>query len=103
LEAVRLKYAFVVSGYVLMPEHVHLLVSEPRISSLAIALQVLKQRSSFLLPEEDRRNSRNPEKHFWQQRRYDDFNVWSEEKTAEKLRSLHRNPVKRGLVAKPGD
>lgn len=34
---------------------------------------------------------------------YYDFNVWSPEKTTEKLRYMHRNPVKRGLVAKPGD
>jgi putative transposase len=43
LEAVRRHYGFVVAGYVLMPEHVHLLVSEPRVASLAIALQVLKR------------------------------------------------------------
>ena len=30
LEAVRQRYGFVVAGYVLMPEHVHLLVGEPR-------------------------------------------------------------------------
>jgi hypothetical protein len=27
-----------------------------------------------------------------------DFNVWSEGKRIEKLRYMHRNPVKRGLV-----
>jgi hypothetical protein len=30
-----------------------------------------------------------------------DFNVWSETKFVEKLRYIHRNPVKRGLVARP--
>lgn len=39
---------------------------------------------------------------FWQPRYYD-FNVWSAEKRIEKLRYMHRNPVKRGLVAKPED
>jgi putative transposase len=29
LERVRLRYLFVVAGYVVMPEHVHLLVNEP--------------------------------------------------------------------------
>ena len=76
-----------------MPEHVHLLVGEPRISSLAIALQVLKQRSSKIL-------KRPGEVQFWQ-RRYYDFNVRNSEKTVEKLRYMHRNPVKRGLVEKP--
>jgi putative transposase len=31
------------------------------------------------------------------------FNVWSEQKLTEKLDYLHRNPVQRGLVARPGD
>jgi putative transposase len=39
---------------------------------------------------------------FWLPRSYD-FNVPSEEKRVEKLRSMHRNPVKRGLVAKAED
>ncbi len=37
---------------------------------------------------------------FWQ-RRYYDFNVYSQRKYTEKLRYIHRNPVKRGLVASP--
>ena len=39
---------------------------------------------------------------FWQARYYD-FNVWSEKKFVEKLRYIHRNPVRRGLVARPED
>ena len=38
--------------------------------------------------------------HVWQKRFYD-FNVWNEAKRVEKLRYIHRNPVNRGLVAKP--
>ncbi len=76
-----------------MPEHVHLLVGEPSRASLSIALQVLKQQTSHKL--------KGPgEVQFWQ-RRYYDFNVWSEEKRIEKLRYMHRNPVKRGLVDRP--
>jgi putative transposase len=93
LEAVRVHYEFVVAGYVLMPEHVHLLVGEPCISSLATVIQVLKQQSS-------RKLKRTVDAQFWQ-RRYYDFNVGVEAKTAEKLRYMHRNPVKRGLVARP--
>ena len=40
--------------------------------------------------------------HFWEGRYYD-FNVWSKSKRIEKLRYIHRNPVKRGLVQKPED
>ena len=35
------------------------------------------------------------------QRRFYDFNVWSEHKRIQKLRYMHRNPVSRGLVAEP--
>jgi len=31
------------------------------------------------------------------------MNIWSEKKIQEKLNHLHNNPVKRGLVAQPGD
>src|SRR5437773_3447100 len=34
---------------------------------------------------------------------YYDFPVWSEDKCIEKLRYIHRNPVKRGLIARPED
>jgi putative transposase len=95
LEAVRRRYGFVVAGYVLMPEHVHLLVNESRHAPLAVALQVLKQQTS-------RKLKGCEDAQFWQ-RRYYDFNVWSEEKCVEKLRYIHRNPVRRGLVTKPED
>ena len=41
-ERMRRKYKFVVAGYVVMPEHVHLLVSEPQNNALDRALQALK-------------------------------------------------------------
>jgi putative transposase len=94
-ELLRQRYGLVVAGYVLMPEHVHLLTNEPRISSLAVVLQVLKQETS-------RKLKRPEQTQFWQ-RRYYDFNVYTEAKTVEKLKYMHRNPVRRGLVTKPGD
>jgi putative transposase len=38
LEAMRLRSGFVVCGYVIMPEHVHLLVSEPKKALLSKAI-----------------------------------------------------------------
>jgi putative transposase len=95
LERVRQSYLFIVAGYALMPEHVHLLVNEPHKGSLATAIQVLKQATSRKLKHPE-------ERQFWQ-RRYYDFNVWTDEKCVEKLRYMHRNPVRRGLAAKPED
>ena len=42
-EQTRQWYGFYVSGYVVMPEHVHLLMSEPERAKLSVALQMLKQ------------------------------------------------------------
>ena len=90
LEAMRVRYDFVVCGYVVMPEHIHLLVSEPKKALLSKAIQALKLSVSV----------QRRERPFWQARYYD-FNVHNEEKRVEKLRYMHRNPVKRGLVEKP--
>jgi REP-associated tyrosine transposase len=95
LERVRQQYEFFITGYVVMPEHVHLLVSEPEEGILARALQSLKQGMA-------RRFALRSGEPFWQARYYD-FNVWSERKRIEKLRYMHRNPVKRGLVERPED
>ena len=95
LERVRENYSLCIYGYVVMPEHVHLLVSEPERSTLAQAIKSLKQGVA-------RRLALRAADSFWQARYYD-FNVWSEKKFVEKLRYIHRNPVKRGLVARPED
>jgi putative transposase len=92
LEAMRFKYQFRLVGYVVMPEHVHLLLGEPPTHPLSTVIGSLKRSVSKQLPESP----------FWLPR-YHDFNVFSDEKRIEKLRYLHRNPVARGLMAKPED
>src|SRR5215472_16765064 len=67
-EEARQKYDFVVVGYVVMPEHFHILISEPRIEPLVIAMQVLKQRVSLNCPKPEQVPS------LWLPRYYD-FNV----------------------------
>jgi putative transposase len=93
LERVRRWYGCYITGYVVMPEHAHLLLSEPERSKLSLVIQMLKQITSRKLRPIDRPR-------FWQVRYYD-FPVWSEEKRIEKLRYIHRNPVTRGLVQRP--
>jgi putative transposase len=92
LERCRLRSLFVVGGYVVMPEHVHLLVNEPQRSLLSRAIQALKLSVSM-------RSSKRP---FWQAHYYD-FSVSSHTKFVEKLRCIHCNPVRRRLVTKPED
>jgi putative transposase len=77
-----------------MPEHVHLLISEPKTRPLSTTLSVLKRKISKSL------KGNRPQ--FWQTRYYD-FNVVSQAKFTEKLRYIHRNPVERDLVVNPED
>ena len=123
LERVRCRYRLVVLGYVVMPEHVHLLVTEPQRATLSTAIQALK--IGFVRRLEGSRVPRSRKtgetwgtpcpapnfenctlkdargaQRFWQNRFYD-FNVWTEKKRIEKLRYIHRNPVKRGSVTSP--
>jgi putative transposase len=97
LELMRVRYRFAVIGYVVMPEHVHLLISEPLIGDPSKIIQAVKLSVSRRLAIGDEFSGR-----FWQSRFYD-FNLWSQQKEIEKLKYMHRNPVARGLVASPED
>jgi putative transposase len=66
LERVRRSFRLQVYGYVVMPEHVHLLLSEPQRDTLADALKSFKQGVS--------RRLIGDAEHFWQKRYYD-FNI----------------------------
>jgi len=107
LERVRRSFRLQVYGYVIMPEHVHLLLSEPQQSAplkpkdglngpplLCDALKSLKQGVSRRLIGDAER--------FWQKRYYD-FNIRDYPQFVEKLRYMHRNPVKAGLCERPED
>ena len=95
-----------------MPEHVHLLISEPLRGNPSTVLKMLKQRVSRLLRRKRRRraciaqrsfqfaSSDAPLPQFWQKRFYD-FNVWSRKKKIEQLVYMHANPLRRGLVDDP--
>jgi len=109
-EQVRVRYGFVIVGYVLMPEHIHLLISEPDRGTPSTVMQVLKQRFARRVLGERRRRSEPAQGTLWQeaieaghvwQARYYDYVVRTEVKKREKLRYIHRNPVKRGLVLEP--
>src|ERR1700680_1264551 len=114
LGEVRDRYGFALAGYVVMPEHIHLLISEPAHGTPSTVMQVLKHRVSRRLPRKPRKTApsqqlRLPFRHahdflpqFWQPRFYD-FNVWSQTKFVEKLQYMHMNPLKRKLVAHPRD
>jgi putative transposase len=110
LEQVRRRYRFVVSGYVIMPEHVHLLLSEPERGDPSVVMKALKQGFARRLLSHLRVAASSYQLSMWggpldQSRiwlpRFYDFVIFTEKKRVEKLRYMHRNPVKRGLVVKP--
>jgi putative transposase len=100
LAEVRTKYSFRLVGYVIMPEHVHLLITEPQAGNPSNILQVLKQRVSRTIQAKRWDGNHSGEQHLWQRRFYD-FNVWTGGKLTEKLEYIHMNPVKRKLVLHP--
>jgi putative transposase len=112
LERVRRIYKLQIYGYVVMPEHVHLLLSEPQLGTaplkpkaglngppvgpddtLADAKSLKQGVSRRLIGDAE---------HFWQKRYYD-FNIRNYPQFVEKLRYIHRNPVKAGLCERPED
>ena len=111
LEQVRQRYQFVVVAYVVMPEHFHLLISEPEKANPSVVIQALKlgvarrmlsarkRREKELTSQEGLGMNPVPQ-HIWQVRFYD-YNVWTGRKQVEKVRYIHRNPVRRGLVESP--
>jgi putative transposase len=80
LERARQKYRFVVIGYVVMPEHFHLLITEPEVGNPSVVMKVVKERFTKLLHHGGVHTGP-----IWQKRFYD-FNVCSTEKRVEKLR-----------------
>jgi putative transposase len=100
LETVRRRYQWVVIGYVVMPEHVHLLVSEPALRPLSTAIQALKLGFARRVLAEQRRHGGSPQadlpeqgaRRIWQARYYD-FNVCTPQKQVEKLRYLRRSRI----------
>lgn len=96
LGRVRDAMGFRLLGYVVMPEHVHLLISEPPSTvlhklKLSVARKLRKRKRAsagqlplaFVAPRE-------PLRAFWQARFYD-FNVYSRGKKSEKLNYMHAN------------
>ena len=112
LKEVRDRYRFALLGFVIMPQHVHLLLSEAPGLKPETIIQVFKQRVSRRLRGKKRAPKsqltlafpENPEalRRFWQ-RRYFDLNVYSTAKVPQKLHYMHANPFKAKLVPHPGD
>jgi putative transposase len=109
LEDMRWRFGMCVYGFVVMPEHIHLLLSEPTAVKLAEAMHYLKLSFSKRIPGLLSRAQVSAHKtganlghggSFWEKRYYD-RNVRDYREFTLTLRYLHRNPVARGLVLAP--
>ena len=91
------------AGYVIMPDHVHALISGGGDFSISSFVQVWKKTSSYRLRRFfsinlDRYAQLCPQDcPIWQARFYD-FNIDTEQKLMEKLTYMHDNPVTAGLA-----
>ena len=86
LEQMRNRYRFVVAGYVVMPEHVHVLVSEPLVGSVSSAICAIKLGFTKRVLSENPHLWQNlPEvghpdrgfRNFWMKRFYDSMSIAS--------------------------
>lgn len=121
LDDLRAELSFRIIGYVLMPEHCHLLIWPSELADPSQIMQKLAERTANFILRNLRQHREYPwcqkmlarfelppsvhhHAHYrvWQRGGYD-LNIWSEKKRLEELNYMHNNPVKRGLVAQPGD
>ncbi|MCW3062524.1 MAG: hypothetical protein JWQ02_4345 [Capsulimonas sp.] len=106
-------------AYVLMPEHVHILVrpvnDQYKISDLMFALKqpvTAKAKRHFLAtgasaekqePFWDIQPNGRGAFRFWQRGGGYDRNLWSEDEISKTINYIHQNPVRRGLCERPAE
>ena len=110
LDGIRVVYSIQLLGYVVMPDHVHLVLLPPNSIKLGPVIGELKSKSAsqiiarelidfpvdcFVFKDGRQRLA------FWQPRCYD-HNCRTNETAMEKIDYCHNNPVARGLVTEPG-
>ena len=114
LESTKQKYSFRLLGYVLMPNHVHVVIVPPNNVRLSRIISEIKSLSGRTILQNWRAKnykilsrllqSRDGQvRHAFWQRRYYDHNCRTTEKAIEKIKYCHKNPVRAGLVEKPED
>lgn len=90
-------------GFVVMPNHVHAVVWFPEGNQSSLFMDKWKELSSIKIASVFEAEfpaywSKIPKNDSIWQKRYYDFNIYSESKLREKLDYIHNNPVKAGLV-----
>jgi len=114
LEEIRNRFNLKLIAYVIMPEHLHLIVIPTGIDSVGFIIGEYKRMTSKkiheLMSTYGRKSLhnfvtiRNRKERFvlWMRRCYD-HNIRSEESLWQKVSYCHNNPVKRGLARNPSE
>jgi len=116
LDAARLKQAFDLWAYVIMPEHVHPVLLPGDGVQISKILQAIKRpitrkaehwlethSPDFLAELTDKQPNGKITHRFWQRGGGYDRNLRSIPDVYEKIEYIHANPVRRGLVENPED
>jgi putative transposase len=111
LAQVKVKYGFLLFAWVVMPEHIHLLVEpklpESSMTEVLVALKnpfastVIKRWRTLDAPVLDRIHDEKGKARFWMPGGGYDRNLYSPAEVEEKIEYIHMNPVKRNLVSSP--
>lgn len=102
LDAARKKHEFRLLGYVVVPDHVHLVLYPPDGMKLGLVVREIKSKSArehfarTMGPIQD--GATKARRVFWNRRCYD-HNCRAPETTLEKINYCHMNPVVHGRVA----
>ncbi|KAA3635208.1 MAG: hypothetical protein DWP97_05255 [Calditrichaeota bacterium] len=109
LKRVREKYKFKLYGFVIMPNHVHIVllpINNVRLSQIIGELKSLSAREiieywtllDLNIFEKLKVNRSGKQKFAFWQRKYYDYNCRTKEITLNKIMYCHNNPVVKGLV-----
>lgn len=92
----RKRYGLLCLGYVLMPDHVHAILYQPNDSAnVSRFMRRFKSETAFLS-----KPTAYPGEPLWR-RRFDDVSLPGMEAVMTRLRYVHGNPVRRGIVTQP--
>ncbi|MDH4221975.1 MAG: transposase [candidate division Zixibacteria bacterium] len=115
----RKKYGFKLIGYVIMPNHLHLMIypDQKRVAEISRFIEDFKKFTSKKLRELMEKNKKSgwlklfrlsdDKKKNWRyqiwQPGFDDLGVYSPKVVRTKLNYIHNNPVRAGLAERPED
>ena len=99
----RDRHGFKLHAWVIMPEHVHLLIRPSVEIGVSKILSGLKRPVATRAMRYWRKQNMDAPSSFWLPGGGHDRNIFSRDEFEEKIKYTHWNPVKRGLVRRPED